>query len=151
MKKTIAVLLLLALVLSLGACGKKAVSMDLDAVYKSLEDKLPAMLPLDATGALNFMGLKEEDYEKAVVSICAEGLRADEVWLVKAKDQAALERIQKLADTRLRAKAEETESYVPDQYQVVKQGVTVTKDLYFALLVSPDVDAMKATFEAAAK
>lgn len=151
MKRIIAVLLLLSLVLSLGACGKKAVTMDLDAVYKSVEDKFPAMLSLDANDALNFMGLKEQDYEKAIVAICAVGLGADEIWLVKAKDQAALERIQKLADTRLKAKAEETEDYVPDQYLIVKQGVTVTKDLYFALIVSPEVDAVKAAFEAAAK
>lgn len=152
MKRITALLLLAAMVLTLAACGSKTVTIDLDAVYKTAETKLPTMLPLDTTGQLNFMGVKAEDCEKSIVAICGDGsLRADEIWLIKAKDKDALARIQKLADTRLKAKAEETESYVPDQYTVVKAAVTVTRDLYFAMIVSPEAEAIKAAFEAAAK
>ena len=52
---------------------------------------------------------------------------------------------------RLFAKGEESITYSPEQYAIVQKAVTVTEGLYFALVVSPDVDALKATVEAAVK
>lgn len=150
MKRMIALALLAVLVIGLAACGKQeTVTMDLAGVYAQYADKLPVMMELDETERLDFMGLEADDCQQAIVAICGSGLGADEVWLIQAKDAAALERIQKLAENRMAAKAEETESYVPDQYLVVKEGKLVTRGLYFALLVSPEVESMEAIFKAA--
>lgn len=149
MKRIIAALLLLALVLTAAGCGKKEVEVqiDLDALYKQFEEKLPAMLALDADGQTNFMGIDAADCQKSLVSICAEGLRADEIWLIQAKDADALERLHALAESRLTIKAEETKSYVPDQYAIVKEGKLLTRGLYLALIVSPDAGEMEAAFQ----
>ncbi len=151
MKKTVSILLLAALLLGLGACGSgsDAEPVNLEALYQSFSEQLPTMLLLDADMALNFMGIQSEDCAQCVAAICGEGLRADEVWLIEAKDDAALSRIQKLAETRIQAKLEETESYVPDQYAVVQKAECLTVGRYFALLVSPEVDTLKAGFEKA--
>ena len=77
------------------------------------------------------------------------GLRADEIWLIEAKDEAALEKLQALAEARIQAKDEETVSYNPEQNAVVRNAQVFTEGNYLFLLVSPDVDALKAQVEAA--
>lgn len=152
MKKTISLLLVLTMVLGLAACGSKkeeAKTVDVAALYDSYTQYLPEMFFPDEDTLLNFLGIQASDCAQYKVAICAEGLRADEVWLIEAKDQAALENLQQLAQTRIQAKLDETVTYVPDQYVIVEKAQILTNGLYLALLISPDVDAMKAGFEAA--
>ena len=152
MKKVISLILAFALLLSLAACGGKqeeAVSLDLDALFESYSQYLPDMFYPDEATMLNFLGINVEDCIRYKVAICAEGMRSDEVWLIEAKDETALETLRQLAQTRIESKLEETVSYAPDQYVVVEKAQILTNGLYLALLISPDVDALKAGFEAA--
>ena len=151
MKKLIAFVLAAAMMLSLAACGGKAdtKSVDLNALYESYAQYMPEMFSLDEDTMMNFLGIDAADCANYAVYICGDGLRADEVWLIEAKDEAALGRLKEMAEARMQAKVNETISYVPDQYVIVEQGVILTNGLYLALLVSPDVDTLKATFEAA--
>lgn len=152
MRRISAVLLALALILALCACSQsKSAPADLAGLYADMEASLPEMMVLDDTFRMNLLGIDPEDCSQVITAICGEGLLADEVWLIEAKDPAALERISRLAANRMQAKADETESYVPDQYQIVKQGQVITKGLYLALLVSPEVSALQSAFEAAVK
>lgn len=152
MKKMQILFLAAVMLLSMTACGQsepEAKTVDLNQIYSEYEATLPAMMVLDETMMMNFLGIPADKCTQVVASICADGLRADEVWLIEAKDQAALEELTNLANTRLTAKLEETESYNPEQYAVCEKAVVLTNGLYLAFLVSPEVDAMKATFEAA--
>lgn len=151
MKKILAIILSALFLLSLTACGgsEEPRSADLSALYDTLTTSMPQMLKMDETTMLNFQGIELADCTQAQVAICAEGLRTDEIWLIEAKDEAALEKIKALAEARLQAKAEETVSYNPEQYEVVQKAQLFTEGNYLFLLVSPDVDALKATVEAA--
>lgn len=151
MKKMISVLLALAMMLSLAACGGKeeAVSVDVNTLYESYGQHMPDMFFPDDDTMMNFLGISLEDCVQYKVAICAEGMRADEVWLMEAKDAASLENLRQLAETRIEAKLDETFSYAPDQYVVVEKAVILTQGNYLALLISPEVDALKAGFEAA--
>jgi hypothetical protein len=152
MKKVISLILAMALVLSLAACGGKqeeAVSLDIDALFESYTQYLPDMFYPDEATMLNFLGINAEDCAKYKVAICAEGMRSDEIWLIEAKDEGALENLRQLAETRIQSKLDETVSYAPDQYVVVEKAQLLTNGLYLALFISPDVDAMKSGFEAA--
>lgn len=154
MKKILSLCLALCLVLSLAACGSKepkAVDVDVNALYDSYSQYLPEMFMPDVDTMLDFVGISVDDCAQYKVAICAEGLRADEVWLIKAKDEAALKNLQELAQSRINAKLDETETYAPDQYLIVQKAELLTNGLYLALLISPDVDALKAGFEAAFK
>lgn len=154
MKKMISLLLALALVLSLAACGAKPeaaapVSIDVNALYDSYAQHMPDMFFPDDDTMMNFLGIDVKDCTQYKVAICAEGMRSDEVWLIQAKNASSLETLKKLAQTRIEAKKDETVSYAPDQYVVVEKAVVLTKGNYLALLISPDVDALQAGFEAA--
>ena len=149
MKRMIAAVMIAAVLVSLCACGAAPAEKDIDlnALYEGYGDRLPAMMVLDETTMLNFLGIRAEDCSEFVAAICMGGLEADEVWLIKAKDEAALESLKNLAQTRMNAKLDETVSYNPEQYAIVQKGVIVTNGLYLAFLVSPHVDTMKADFE----
>jgi len=84
-------------------------------------------------------------------AICGEGLKADELWLIQAADEAALERIEVLAQSRKTAKMDETSFYSPDQYAICEDGRIVTEGLYMAFIVSPEAEAMEKAFIEAVK
>ncbi len=154
MKRVFAMILALAMLASLTACGggdPAAKTLDCNALYESFGETLPEMIVMDDATRVNFFGIDAADCTQVVTAICADGLRADEVWLIEAKDAAALEKLKGLAESRMAAKADETISYVPDQYAIVEKGVVLTSGSYLALLVSPEVDALQAAFEAAVK
>lgn len=153
MKRGISLLLVLVFMLGMTACGGKNVKdVNMEELYQQLLETMPEMILIeDADMRLNLMGIQEGDCVQVVTAVCADGLRTDEVWLIEAKDAAALERITTLAENRLVAKGEESITYSPEQYAIVQKAVTVTEGLYFALVVSPDVDALKASVEASVK
>lgn len=155
MKKIISIILAAALLLSLAACGgEKAPAkepVDLNALYESFGSSLPEMWVLDEDMMLNMFGIQAADCNQVITAIVSTGLAADEVWLIEAKDADALARLKTMAESRMTAKADETIDYLPDQYVFVEKGVILTEGLYLALIVSPDVDNLKAAFEAAVK
>lgn len=155
MKKITAILLCAVLLLSMAACGGEPApekkNVDLNAVYESFGASLPEMWVLDEDMMLNMFGIKAEDCTQVITAIVSTGLNVDEIWLIEAKDAAALEQLKALAESRMQAKADETVDYLPDQYVFVEKGVILTEGLYLALIVSPDVDNLKASFEAAVK
>ena len=151
MKKMICAIVAVCLVLTLAACGnsKPGVSVDTAALYESFQQYLPEMFYPDEATLLNFLGIRAEDCVQYKVAICAEGLRADEVWLIEAKDDAAMQTLTNLAQARIQSKLDETETYAPDQFLVVQKAEVLTNGRYLALFISPDVEALKAGFEAA--
>ena len=150
MKRVIYTIMALCLVLTLAACGsEKQANVDVAALFESNQQYLPEMFYPDDDTLLSFLGIHAEDCAQHKIALCAEGLRADEIWLIEAKDDAALENLTQLANVRIQSKLDETESYAPDQYLVVQKAQVLTHGRYLALFISPDVDAMKAGFEAA--
>ena len=153
MKKVICLILALLMLMSLTACGgekeEAPVSIDVNALYESYGQYMPDMFYPDEMTMMDFLGIDTADCVQYKIAICAEGMRCDEVWLIEAKDAAALENLKQLAETRIEAKKDETVSYAPDQYVVVEKAVVLTNGNYLALLISPDVDALKAGFEVA--
>ena len=143
MKRLIALTLALMLLCALAGCGGKDsgsdVQMDVQAVYDSMIAQMPEMLVMDEMMMLNFCGIEAEMCEQAVVSVCFDGLRADEVWLIEAKDADALKQLEALAQSRLERKGEESITYSPEQYEVVQKAEVLTAGNYLAVIVSPDV------------
>lgn len=164
MKRIFALILAVVLLLSMNACGNAperetqatvaatqaaAVPADMQSIYDAMAELMPEMILMDETTMLNFCGISAEDCTQVVAAICADGLVTDEVWLIEAKDEAALERLKALAETRLQLKGEESITYSPEQYAVVQEARIITEGLYMALIVSPDVDALAEIFSGA--
>lgn len=149
MKKILCVCLVL---LFLTGCGAQTAKMDMAAVYADLGKavQLPEMLELDENMMLDYCGIQAEDVSQAVVMICADSLRTDEIWLLEAVDANAAARLMELAEGRLVQKGEESITYSPEQYKVVEKAQLIQAGNCIALLVSPDSEAMAQVFNQAA-
>lgn len=153
MKKFVAVLLTLAMAVCFAGCGgndaseTEAKDIDLRDFYDNHTGYFTEMMVLDEATMGNLLGIQADDCVQAVAAVCANGLKADEIWLIQAKDQQTLEKYQALAESRLDIKYEEAESYIPDQVPAIENGVIVTNGLYLALLVAEDSEALKADFQ----
>lgn len=108
---------------------------------------MPEMIELDQILMLDYCGIEQADVKQAVVAICADSLRTDELWLVEAIDEEAAQRIVELAQFRLEMKGEESITYSPEQYEVVQQAKLLQEGTFVALLVSPEVDALTVLYE----
>lgn len=164
MKRLFAMILAVVMLLSLAGCGSNTneetqpetlpqeslAPADMEKIYEAMAEKMPEMIRMDETTMLNFCGIQAQDCVQVVAAICADGLITDEVWLIEAKDEAALERLKALAENRLQMKGEESITYSPEQYEVVQKAQVLTNGLYMALIVSPDVDALAEIFRASA-
>ena len=135
------------LVAGCGNAGKK--TADMAAIYEQVAESLPEMYQMDADTMLNYLGISTDDCIQAVAAVASEGVRADEIWLIEAKDARALTKIQELAQSRLAAKEEETVQYALTQYSIVKDAKRLTQGQYFALVVSPDADTILAAVKSA--
>ena len=153
--KRIVAILLAALVLCMAGCGGKddsaVVNVDVQAVYDSMVTTMPEMLVMDESMMLNFCGIQAADCKQAVVAVCSDGLRADEVWLIEANDAKTLETLKGLAESRLERKGEESITYSPEQYEIVQKAQVITAGNFLAVIVSPDVDTLAEVFNQAAK
>ena len=84
MKRMVSLILAFALVLA--ACGKSPEKeVDLQSVFNSLTEKIPEMLILDETIQLNLLGIDSADCQQVITAICADSVRADEIWLIQAR------------------------------------------------------------------
>ena len=157
MKKTIVTILTCLMVLNLAACGGSsepaettaAVSADLGALYEACTAHMTAMMPVEGDMRLDFMGIAPEDCSQVYTAFAEDGLLTDEIWLIEAASQEALDLLRTLAENRMKAKADETVSYSPEQYAVVEKGVILEQGLYLALIVSPEAETIQAEVEAA--
>lgn len=148
MKRIVAVTLLLAMLLA--GCGTAAKEVNMEELYAALETVgMPEMVKLQSAMMLDFYGIREEDVKQAVVTVCSDGLRADEVWLLEAVDADAAARLKSLAEGRLKQKDAESVTYSPEQNAIVKKALVFTEGNYVIMITSPDVDAMTAKVNAA--
>lgn len=153
MKRIAAIFLALMCLLSLAACGKETLTetptvTDMTQMYEKIAQAvaMPEMLKLDAGMMLDYCGIRQEDVKQAVVAICADSLRTDEIWLLEAVDEDAAQRLVEMANKRLAKKGEESITYSPEQYAVVEKAQLVQIGNYIALLVSPESAAMADAF-----
>ena len=152
--KKVFVFLLAVLMVVMAGCGgqkNKVAEMNMQEVYDSFVPSLPGMLIMDESMMLNFCGIEAAMCKQAVVAVCSDGLRADEIWLIEATDAKTLEELEALAQSRLTRKGEESITYSPEQYEVVQAAQVLTAGNYLAVIVTPEAAALAELFQAASK
>lgn len=130
------------LVLLLAGCAPEK-AVDLQKDWDLLQPMLPEMLLLSQQQQQVLCGIHPADCKKTEVYLCADSLRADEVWLVEATDEGALERLEQAARHRLQQKKSETVLYSPQQYAVVQGAKILIRGNTLVLLVSPEAARME--------
>ncbi len=127
----------------------EAVHADLAQLYSQMSEKLPQMIEMDQDMMLDYCGIDAQKCAQTVVAMNYNGLETDEIWLLEAVDSAAADTLEEMAQLRLKMKAEETETYAPDQYAVVQKAQLLRKGNYVALIVTPEAAALSEMFSTA--
>ena len=149
LKKTVRLFALLLLPLLLTACGptapaKQALEVDVEALLElmSEETEWEDMMSMNVKHLKNLYGIEEADLTSFAGAMKTDGITADEVLILEAKDTETAEALVKKLQARLKAKSNEAKDYLPAQYKVIEEAEILQKERYAALLVSPDVEAL---------
>lgn len=141
MKQFLSALILIAMILTLSACGGKkeepAKSADLPAVLTAFnlsEDMM--LLDLDDLGALYYVN--SADVEQCAAAIHMSGINADEIILLEAVDADAAARLKKILDDRYQAKLNEMRDYIPEEYAIIESCSVTQNGNYVAMIVAPN-------------
>ena len=162
MKKIFCVIFALSMVLSLAACNQQETTgttgnaapteLNMTEMYTTITNgiEMPEMMSLDASMLLDLYGIREEYCKQAVVYLCVNSLRADEIWLLEATDAASLETLKQLMNSRLNQKDAESANYDMEQNAIIKAAQVIEVGNYLVMIVSPDAAAMATAFRTAA-
>jgi len=155
MKKILSAILLVAMLLTLTACGGEQKPAQTKTV--SLPDVLAKftfdgdMLALDATNLLDLYGIAEADMKQYAATVNSSGIDCDEVILIEAVDAAAAARVKEMLDARYQAKLAETENYLPDEYAIIKECSVTADGNFVAMIVAPGAADMVKVYSEAIK
>ena len=142
MKKTLAFLLAVLMLISLAACSKPAQTKPVADIYSAIETSvaLPEMLPLADEYIRNYYGIDTASLDEYIFRIASDVVRADTVILVRIKGDKT--EVRDALELILKQKLAEMQNYLPDQYEIAKKSkVEVSGDLV-TLVISPDRDAI---------
>lgn len=151
MKKLIALLLALSCLFVLCACGseteekeEKEVSLDLAALSQQAIEKIGVPMPqLNENMALNMYGLSAEDCAEMYVYSDYDATKCNELWLIKAADEAALENVKTYAQNRVDSLLQQSNNYNADVYAASQKAEIEVRGLYLMLCVSTAGDSAK--------
>lgn len=141
------------MLLGLAACsgGEDAQSADF-SVQDAMADML-AEAPIDepltlAQGdMLDFYGIQADDMEDFAATLCSNGISAQEIVLVKAKDGDSAKRVEEKLQNRLDNRKSELKDYLPDQYDIVSQCQVKRDGVYVRLIISPEEEALAEIYQ----
>ncbi len=143
--KKIALLLAAVIALSVILCACSSGPKSLSQIFEEINEKfeLKDMLVLTTADQLDrYYGISADDVEEFAGCINSTGLDQEEIIMVKAKDEAAAERIKKSLDTRYDAKLKQNISYNPEQAEIIQACSVEQEGLYVSMIVSENAEEM---------
>ena len=142
MKKLIAFLLVFASLFVLCACGgeeteTQEVALDLNTLSTQMTEKIGVPMPqLPENMVLNMYGLSSEDCAEMLIFSDYDATKCNELWLVKAKDAAALENVKTFAQNRVDSLLQQSNNYNAEVYAASENAKVEVRGLYLMLCVT---------------
>ena len=152
-KKLSGLLCAVTLSLTLFACGgdPAAKTADLNQVLAQIESQatLGDMVTYSPDDLKAAYGIDAADVKQSVAKVASDGLKADEIIMIEAVDDAAAKRIEEKLQTHYEAKSNENITYNPEQYAMIQTCSVKRNGNFVTLFLSADADKMTSAFEAA--
>lgn len=151
MKKYIYLAISAILVLALASCSGKTAAADFQ-VQDAMDDMLAAApiddpLTLSEGDMLDFFGIQADSMEQFAAVTCANGISAQEIVLVKAKDEDSAKTVEEKLQNRLDSRKAEAENYLPDQFAIMDQCQVKRDGVYVRLIISPEEEALAEIYQ----
>ena len=120
----------------------------LDSIYYQICGQIvcPDMIELNDRTINSYLGLLPEEYLDGRFYLCANNLKADEIWIVEVGSEAAVQDMLNEAQKRIEVKAVSYDKYLPEESEISRRGIAVSKGNYVALFISPDALKMQEIF-----
>ena len=140
MKKLLAALLAMMMLLSLTACGgtvepKAASTADtpLKELVTGVIGSTDGLVSMPKTDLEDVIGIDPADFREAVY-LQDDGMGGREVLVLRANDKDAAARIAAQLEGYLEQRRKETRNYLPEAYKLLENAKVETKNLTVALL-----------------
>lgn len=149
-RKMTALSLLLALVLLLSACsgGVKA-DKGLTEIFEEIKGQYPLAEMVEFTTIDQLdrnYGITEDMVDEFAGGKGSGDVTADEIVLIKAKDQQSVEKIAEKLDTRLQSKLNQNKNYNPKLAEIIEKCSVESRDLYVTLIIAEDAQKITDLF-----
>lgn len=145
MKKILSIVLLVALMCTLTACGGKkeaAKSANLGEVMAKFNLNGENMMTMEAADIEAFYGIPAADMKQYAAAVSTTGINCDEIVLIEATDADAAKRVKTALDNRYQAKLNETDGYLPEENAIIKTCSVTIDGNYVAMIVGPNAADM---------
>lgn len=144
MKRNRLLLMLLACVLLLGACGAPAVKTPALSLQETVEKALngrAGLVAFDLMDLVDITGMDETQIAECVYLTSADGLSAEEVIALRCTDKKHTPQVKQLLEGYLAQRLRETQNYLPDVYAVLKDAKVQVKNSTVLLATGAQADA----------
>ncbi len=145
-------LTLLALVLCLAAAGCTAAEESAPEVNVPVQDiaddllatpdAFPSMMDFGEEALSEMIGLDYSMLEESSLNDAMMNVHARALYVAKVKDSADMEAVHAAFQKRLELIQQSFETYLPDQYELAKNGQIAENGRYILMVVAPDAQAI---------
>lgn len=151
LKRILPLLLAAALLLVLTGCKEEAknpkVADVMTKVRSELEFPEMAEKTKEDLSSFGYDELDPADVEESAYIIASSGLTAEEVFIVKLKDEAKAEDVKKMMETRRDQIAATAQDYTPELMDQINKAVIETKGPYAFFAITGDNAKAKQIFD----
>ena len=156
MKKRNLLILFLLMLMVFSACNnnkKEDLEIDLPELLETMEEasKWEGMMNIGKKHLTNLYAIDEDEVTAFIGVMKTDGISADEIIIIEAKDAKSAEDLEKKLQTRLDAKATEAKDYLPEEYKVIEEAEILRKDKFLTLIVATNAEELADIFKEAVK
>lgn len=148
-------LLLIFAVGSLYGCSSKkaAKSPSVDDVFAKVKAStdVSAMPAIDGEKLKMLYDIDSADLEGFKVYIAPSNIKADELTIIKVKDEKKVNEIKAKVAKRVENQSASFKDYLPEEYSLIQNHVLKTNGNYVFLAISKDAEKMETAFNEAFK
>lgn len=143
MKKLISLFSALFLLLLCVSCSQNS-SGTADFKTQDAMDAMLAQAPIEdslvlgESDMLDFYGISPEEMEQFSAVMCADGITAKEIVLVKATSDDNAQKVETSLKNRLQNRANEADGYNPEQFAIIQKCEVKRDGRYIRMIISPE-------------
>lgn len=154
-KKFLALLIFVFAVSAVVGCTSE--QSDINVSAAKIEDQMKQSVKLDKLKKGDAHKLKKlydlgtEQVEDFLLYTASSNVRADEIVVIKVKDEKQIDSVKASITQRIDAQAVKFKDYRPDEYALVEKHVLKVKSRYILFVVSADTEQIEKAFDEALK
>ena len=154
MKKIMFIVMAVALMLT--GCGAKetqVADVPVNDIVKAIKEKAAMAEPVDEvnfkenTDIATMLNISPDDLAEGVYVKAMINIKADELIVLKAADDSKIETLKKALEDEGAAQEQNWSTYLPEQYELVKNRLIKQEGPYLILFVGEKKDVAEETFD----